>query len=719
MAAVGPEVDVDGALEPQDPTRASLERGLGTQYRILRLLGRGGMGVVYLARDEALERLVAIKVLATELAPTADGRERFRREARTAAQLSHPNIVPLLTFGEVDGLMYLVMGYVSGEPLSSRLRRDGRLDQGEVRRIVADVAEALDYAHRKGLVHRDVKPDNILVEDETGRAVLTDFGIAKALAGGQTVTRIGGIVGTPHYMSPEQASGQEALDGRSDIYSLGIAAYAMLSGRLPFEGGTPQDALVKRLTAEATPLAEIAPDVPDDLAAAVTRCLRRDPAARWPDARSLREAVSPSTLEADQLPEPLDTLDGTVPFLLPFAVALVGSLLALLMAEFQDSHYPTGPWPFAGRALVFILLGGFMLGQLPMTWSAIRVSRARGFAWRQIGGALMRQPEWWVCLWYPRRFRRAGDMWDRLPRPIRAWRIIVTAGLVDFLLCVYASLLMVPLVLPGRDLVVVRLFGNRALSALRAIEDVAEATLFPLVLVVLFVLLGAALAVTAVFCARFLRRQGLDTYTLRRVSHTLITGSTARRGQWKNPAVAKVLLPATAARRRGEPRTARDVVAAIDQSARGLPTDSRAAVEAAAAAARGLAEAADAQDAAIARLSRNADPAEGARLRERLAALQESNDPESGPMCELLTRQLALLDEMTASLAAAQSARDGLLAALKGLWRAVDEFSRGPADAQAVQRLAAAIADASTPPTRPRDSATGEATATKARVPLT
>jgi hypothetical protein len=427
---------MDGALDVQDATRASLEHGLGTQYRLLRLLGRGGMGAVYLARDEALERLVAIKVLRTELAPTADGRERFRREARTAAQLSHPNIVPLLSFGEVDGLMYLVMGYVQGEPLSARLRRDGRMEADEVRRVVADVAEALDYAHRNGVIHRDVKPDNILLDDESGRAVLTDFGIAKALAGGQTVTRVGVVVGTPQYMSPEQAGGRDTLDGRSDIYSLGVAAYAMLAGRPPFEGGTPQDVLVKRLTAEAPSLAEVASDVPEDLAAAVMRCLRRDPAARWPDARALREAVSPTSLEADQLPEPLDTLDGTGPFLLPFVLLFLALAVVADFARFvQPRGMEEGLRPGTLHILFMALLAGFMLMQLPIMWSAVRVARARGFTWRQIRGAALRQPEWWVCFWYPRSFRRPGDVWDRLPSPIRSWRIIVTALVADLMAC--------------------------------------------------------------------------------------------------------------------------------------------------------------------------------------------------------------------------------------------------------------------------------------------
>ena len=176
------------AASPADPARAALERALGAQYEIVRLLGRGGMGAVYLARERALERAVAIKVLPPDLAADADGRERFRREARTAAKLTHPNIVPLHTFGDEDGMLYFVMGCVPGESLGDRMRREGRLPADDVRRIIGELAGALDYAHRQGVIHRDLKPDNVLLDDESGRSMLTDFGVAKAQASGATLT---------------------------------------------------------------------------------------------------------------------------------------------------------------------------------------------------------------------------------------------------------------------------------------------------------------------------------------------------------------------------------------------------------------------------------------------------------------------------------------------------------------------------------------------------
>ncbi len=192
-------------MSPTDPLRAALERALGAHYEIVRLLGRGGMGAVYLARERALERTVAIKVLPPEVAVSAEAQERFRREARTAAKLTHPNIVPLHTFGEVEGMMYFVMGYVRGESLADRMRRYEKLPPDDARRILSAIADALDYAHRQGVVHRDIKPDNILLEQESGRPMLTDFGIAKAAASGETLTELGTAIGTPHYMSPEQS----------------------------------------------------------------------------------------------------------------------------------------------------------------------------------------------------------------------------------------------------------------------------------------------------------------------------------------------------------------------------------------------------------------------------------------------------------------------------------------------------------------------------------
>src|SRR2546428_12347857 len=246
----GARVERSEPDSPADPLRDALEKAIGFQYRIERLLGRGGMGAVYLAHELALDRDVAIKVLPPERAGSREVRERFRREARTAARLSHPNIVPLYTFGEVAGLVYFVMGYVAGESLASRLQTRGPVTGDEARILLAAICDALDYAHRQGIVHRDIKPDNILIDAASGAPLLTDFGIAKAPTGETQLTSVGQLMGTPDYMSPEQASGRPDIGPSSDLYSLGVLAYELVSGRRPFGGTTTMDALMQRLTQE-------------------------------------------------------------------------------------------------------------------------------------------------------------------------------------------------------------------------------------------------------------------------------------------------------------------------------------------------------------------------------------------------------------------------------------------------------------------------------------
>src|SRR5688500_156485 len=230
-----------------------LQAALAGEYSIHRELGRGGMGIVYLARDVQLDRDVAIKVLPLHLAQIPASRERFMREARTAAGLSHPHIVPIHRVGEASGFVFFVMSLVEGETLGERLRTRGPLPPADATRILREVAWALAYAHGRGIVHRDVKPDNILLEAGTGRALVTDFGIAQGGAPSIAVTDPGKIMGTAHFMSPEQAA-NEQLDGRSDIYALGVVGYLAVSGRLPFESSNLPALLVKQAT-------EVAPSV--------------------------------------------------------------------------------------------------------------------------------------------------------------------------------------------------------------------------------------------------------------------------------------------------------------------------------------------------------------------------------------------------------------------------------------------------------------------------
>ncbi|MBI3982807.1 MAG: protein kinase [Gemmatimonadetes bacterium] len=270
-----------------------LGNALKENYALEGELGRGGMGVVFSARDLKLKRRVAIKVLPPELAYREEIRTRFVREAETAARLSHPHIVPIHAVGEADGLVYFVMGYVDGESLAARLRRRERLPPEEVRRITKETADALGMAHAMGVIHRDVKPDNILLEGTRRRVVVTDFGIAKALSegGAGTLTGTGVVIGTPTYMSPEQAAGEREIDARSDIYSLGLVAYEMLTGDPPFHAATVPGLLMKQISETAKDVQELRPECPEDLAATVMRCLEKNPEDRWPTADALRRAL--------------------------------------------------------------------------------------------------------------------------------------------------------------------------------------------------------------------------------------------------------------------------------------------------------------------------------------------------------------------------------------------------------------------------------------------
>jgi len=280
------------------PLAARVAEALGTAYTLEGEIGRGGMGVVYRARDEQLKRRVAIKVLPPELAFQQDIRERFKREAQTAGQLLHPHIVPIYSVGEAKGIVFFVMGYVDGESVAGRVKRKGPLPPEEARRIMKESADALSAAHAVSVVHRDIKPDNILLEGTRGRVMVTDFGIAKALSqgSGATLTGAGVAIGTPAFMSPEQAAGEKEIDGRSDLYSLGIVTYQMLAGELPFNAPTVAGILMKQITEPAPDIRRTRPDVPEDLALAVARCLEKDPENRWPTADALRRALESRTV---------------------------------------------------------------------------------------------------------------------------------------------------------------------------------------------------------------------------------------------------------------------------------------------------------------------------------------------------------------------------------------------------------------------------------------
>jgi eukaryotic-like serine/threonine-protein kinase len=281
-----------------------IQQLLGDRYIMEGELGRGGMAFVFLARDRRYERQVAVKVLDPDIA-TAVGSERFLREIRITAQLQHPHIVPLLESGEAGSLLYAVMPFVEGESLRDRLMGQGRVATTEAVTIAWEVADALDYAHRRGVVHRDIKPENILVSN--GHALVADFGIARAvgLAGGATLTGVGFPIGTAAYMSPEQATAASPVDGRSDIYSLGCVLYEMIAGRMAFAGPSLKSVLTQQLTVDP-PLVHISrPDVPPTVIAIVRRCLMKQPGDRYQTAGELAENLRGVLTELPRLSTPV------------------------------------------------------------------------------------------------------------------------------------------------------------------------------------------------------------------------------------------------------------------------------------------------------------------------------------------------------------------------------------------------------------------------------
>ena len=278
---------------------------VGEQYEIQAEIGRGGMAVVYRAMDLRLRRKVALKVLPPEFAFREDVRRRFQREAEMAARLSHPNIVPIYAVDERGGIVYFVMALVEGESLATLLARTPRLPVPAARRILHDVADALYYAHQHGVIHRDIKPDNILLDSESGRPMVSDFGIARAAETDGQLTVTGVAVGTPAYMSPEQSLGERELDGRSDIYSLGVVGYQMLAGELPFKASNTPAMMMKHVSTIPLPMRERRADAPAALCAAIDRSLAKRPEDRWPTAAAFRDAVDARDVDVEAWRHPV------------------------------------------------------------------------------------------------------------------------------------------------------------------------------------------------------------------------------------------------------------------------------------------------------------------------------------------------------------------------------------------------------------------------------
>jgi hypothetical protein len=609
-----------------DRQATELAAALGSQYEVIRLLGRGGMGAVYLAREPFLDRHVAVKVLPAELA-SGDARERFLREARTAARLSHPHIVPLHTFGQAGDLLFYVMGYVEGEPLEARLRREGTIPVEDARRIVDEVSDALHYAHSLGVVHRDVKPDNILLDRKTGRAMLTDFGIAKERARNATLTRTGMIVGTPHYMSPEQAAGDSAVDGRSDIYALGVIAYRMLTGQLPFRGETLKEVVAQHAVRVPVPPSKVNPEIPLELDRMVMQALAKDPGDRWQTAAAIRQSLVADS--DDALPTELRVIAGGGPRLALVAFGLVEVGIIANLFGLTDP-------PIPALAIAGGWLGVQLLGLL--SW----ISAGRRWGMRATLNAYFRQPSWWTS-WWPRRFRRPGDVYDRLPSPVRQMRAlnVITIGFVAPIF-VNAFLYFLRPSYVEAHIGAFQQFGKYAVVGWMA------GFMAPLLVV------GSRLT-------RWARKHAIARIDLPRFQNE----PTFNVRFWNRPDAARLL--------EGKPadRSARDVIGELERIAAAAGTSPHADVyREALDAARHIDRAIRRIDDDLVQLFRDANPAERKRIQESLDALgatMADERAEKQQMRALLRQQLQLFENIEGRKEQVRAHRDRMQEQLNAL----------------------------------------------------
>ena len=613
-----------------DPLRDTLAAALGAQYELLVPIGRGAMGAVYLARERFLDRLVAVKVLPSALAGSADARERFLREARTAARLTHPHIVPLHTFGEAGDTLFYVMGYVDGESLEARLRSMTRLAPDEAARLLAEMADALHYAHAQGVVHRDIKPDNILLDRTTGRAMLADFGIARRNTEGATLTATGMVVGTPHYMSPEQAAGQRDIDGRSDLYALGVIGYRMLTGRLPFEGSNVMELLAQHMTRPAPPVVE--PGVPAPLAEVVRRALAKDPASRWATGNAMRAALDAG--DGDNPDELLpDELQGTAG--MGVRAALIGAVLTEAAVVNAMGGFVSADFTNSMITMAVLAPAGMFALQLPRA--------VNHMGWRDAVALAFRQPRWWHG-WWPARWRAARDIWVRLPAPIRLARTLDTCATVLSLCAVNGGVWLIT----------------------RAVPTFGLATW----LVIAGGLLPVALVVPAMWRVRRLTRaRGLSMHENQRLITEPATGSSF----WQRPEIAALLdaPPLHIASARALPRSPADHLRAIEGMDRSDGSQHRELFTDGVGAARELDRAIARCDAELAELARDVSPEERARIEASVAAQGAPADNESDAkqrMRALLGDQLTLLRGLEQRRSDLMARRERFAGHLHALW---------------------------------------------------
>jgi tRNA A-37 threonylcarbamoyl transferase component Bud32 len=626
-----------------------LETALGLQYEIVRPLGQGGMGAVYLARERALERFVAIKVLRPELAEAGVGRERFRREARIAAQLSHPAIVPLHTFGEIGGLWYFVMGYVRGPSLAERLRLEGSMSFDDARRLLGELAEALECAHRSGVVHRDIKPANVLLDADSGRAVLADFGIAQLRESGDELTATGMAIGTPQYMSPEQVLGERTVDERSDIYSLGALGYRVLSGREPFDGQHATQVMRQRLVSDPPPLAPLVPPSAAPLAAVVMRCLARDPALRWQSARELRAALERAG--GGEAAAPLRELPAFGAYAMLWAALM--SVLAL-----RASH--------SGDRLLLLLVAlvvplGFGLhawnvggGELPL---------------RELARLSFRPSEWWG-MWWPASLRRPSDLYMRLPRVARLVRIALSALIAG---------------LPTA--ILLRGWNEESKFLPELVHPVFDVVIWGLIA-------GTALAIAV--ATGWARARGASvSETLR-----LLFGSTAPSMGWSSPRLSGMLRPRAGQVRVPRADDAADLARAIGETVAIAPASVAELARDAERVARDLAARIKANDVEIIALARHGGAGELDRLVAQLDALESApGGDERDDLTSLVRRQLDVVQRMRVRCELLTAHRERMLELQRGIWRRltlVRDVAPGNGELSSAQRehLDAVLAEA-------------------------